>query len=116
MPRHQGGDGGHNGVANIIRRLGHGNFARLKIGVGPAPGAPPPRDLADFVLAPFRPEEQAQLPAVLAFAAEVVRVHLHRGCQAAAQVANSMTAAECARALEGERIRGADGAQGGGET
>lgn len=30
----KGGDGGHNGLANIIQLLGTGNFARLRFGIG----------------------------------------------------------------------------------
>jgi len=29
-----GGHGGHNGLRDIIQQLGHGNFARLRIGIG----------------------------------------------------------------------------------
>jgi PTH1 family peptidyl-tRNA hydrolase len=32
--RSQGGDGGHNGLINIIQTLGHQNFARLRFGIG----------------------------------------------------------------------------------
>lgn len=32
--RPKGGDGGHNGLAHIISILGHGNFARLRFGIG----------------------------------------------------------------------------------
>jgi len=32
--RSRGGDGGHNGLINIIQTLGHQNFARLRFGIG----------------------------------------------------------------------------------
>ena len=32
--RSKGGDGGHNGLAHINMLLGHGNFARLRFGIG----------------------------------------------------------------------------------
>ena len=32
--RSQGGDGGHNGLIDIIQTLGHQNFARLRFGIG----------------------------------------------------------------------------------
>ena len=52
--REGGGHGGHNGLRDIITRLGTGEFRRLRIGIGRPPGR---QDLADFVLATFRPEE-----------------------------------------------------------
>lgn len=50
-----GGDGGHNGLKDIISHLGTKNFFRLRIGVGrPARG-----DVADYVLnAPSKLEKQ----------------------------------------------------------
>ena len=51
--RPSGGSGGHNGLEDVIARIGEG-FPRMRIGCGPASeGA----DLAEFVLAPF-PEER----------------------------------------------------------
>ena len=47
--RHPGGSaGGHNGVKDIIARLGSNDFPRIKIGVGEKPR--PDYDLADWVL------------------------------------------------------------------
>ena len=42
-----GGHGGHNGLRNIIARLGCGNFPRIRIGIG-HPGSH--RDVSNFVL------------------------------------------------------------------
>ena len=44
--RSQGGHGGHNGLRDIIERIGE-NFPRIRVGVGPCP---PGWDLANFVL------------------------------------------------------------------
>ena len=44
--RASGSAGGHNGLADIIEKLGSKDFARLRIGVGNQPN----RDLADYVL------------------------------------------------------------------
>lgn len=52
--RDGGGHGGHNGLRDIIQRLGTGDFKRLRIGIGRPPGA---MDAADYVLATFRPDE-----------------------------------------------------------
>ena len=51
-----GGLAGHNGLRSIAGRLGSPDFLRLRVGVG-RPGRGDPRDVADFVLAPFAPEE-----------------------------------------------------------
>ena len=55
--REKGSAGGHNGMKNIIARLGTDQFARIRIGVG---AKPPRMDLADYVLGRF-PEEELPL-------------------------------------------------------
>ena len=54
-----GGLAGHNGLRSIAGRLGSPEFLRLRVGVG-RPGRGDPRAVADFVLAPFAPEEDAE--------------------------------------------------------
>ena len=54
-----GGLAGHNGLRSIAGRLGSPEFLRLRVGVG-RPGRGDPRDVADFVLSPFAPEEDAR--------------------------------------------------------
>lgn len=70
----QGSAGGHNGVASLLQHVGEG-FLRLRLGIGPK--APPELDLAEFVLGPFRPDEEAliaqRLPDFAAAAALIVR-------------------------------------------
>jgi PTH1 family peptidyl-tRNA hydrolase len=51
-----GGLAGHNGLRSIAQALGTPEFLRLRIGVG-RPGRGDPRDVADFVLAPFEAHE-----------------------------------------------------------
>jgi len=53
-----GGLAGHNGLRSIAGRLSSPDFLRLRVGVG-RPGRGDPRDVADFVLAPFTPEDDA---------------------------------------------------------
>jgi PTH1 family peptidyl-tRNA hydrolase len=53
-----GGLAGHNGLRSIAQILGTQEFLRLRIGVG-RPERGDPRDVADFVLAPFEPHEDA---------------------------------------------------------
>ena len=64
-----GGHGGHNGLRDIILRLGSGAFRRLRIGIGRPPGG---MDPADYVLATFRPEEREAIDAAVQQAVEVI--------------------------------------------
>ena len=64
-----GGLAGHNGLRSIAGRLGSPEFLRLRVGVG-RPGRGDPRDVADFVLSPFAPEEDPA--ALVARAADAV--------------------------------------------
>ena len=67
--REGGGHGGHNGLRDVIARLGTGAFRRLRIGIGRPPGN---MDPADYVLATFRPEERELIDAAVAEAAEII--------------------------------------------
>src|SRR4051795_12140561 len=62
-----GGLAGHNGLRSIAKWLGTQEFMRLRIGVG-RPGRGDPRDLADYVLSNFEPEDGAE--AIVARAAD----------------------------------------------
>jgi PTH1 family peptidyl-tRNA hydrolase len=53
--RGSGSAGGHNGLKSIEGALASRDYARLRIGIGPVP--PDVTDRADWVLAPFAPEE-----------------------------------------------------------
>jgi PTH1 family peptidyl-tRNA hydrolase len=64
--RARGGSGGHQGLESILAATGNDEFARLRIGVGPAPAS---ANLPDYVLAPFDEEERARLPALIEAAA-----------------------------------------------
>ncbi len=68
-----GGHGGHNGLRSLIEVLGTGEFSRVRIGIGrPAPG----RDAADYVLAPFLPEERSTADDAIRKAADAIMVIL----------------------------------------
>ena len=62
--RRKGSAGGHNGLKNIIERLGSDGFPRVKIGVGTKPT--PEYDLVDWVLGKLTDEGMAALTARLA--------------------------------------------------
>jgi peptidyl-tRNA hydrolase, PTH1 family len=57
--RRGGGLAGHNGLRSIASHLGSQEFLRLRVGVG-RPGRGDPRAPADYVLSPFRPEDDAE--------------------------------------------------------
>ena len=79
--RGSGSDGGNNGLGSIIDSLDSDDFCRLRVGVGgPASGA----DLIDYVLEPFTPNEQKELPPVIDRACKQLRVFLNDGWQMAA--------------------------------
>jgi PTH1 family peptidyl-tRNA hydrolase len=67
--RDGGGHGGHNGLRDIVARLGTGAFRRLRIGIGRPPGN---MDAADYVLATFRPQEREAIDAALSQAADFI--------------------------------------------
>jgi PTH1 family peptidyl-tRNA hydrolase len=64
-----GGHGGHNGLRSIMADWGTPDFVRVRFGIGrPTHG----RDAAAYVLENFTRDEQAQLPALIAEAADAV--------------------------------------------
>ena len=74
--RKSGTDGGHNGLASVIDRVGTIDFARLRLGVGPVP---PRVDPAEFVLAEFLPEEEAAVGETIASAADCIEAWVTLG-------------------------------------
>ena len=64
-----GGLAGHNGLRSIRRSLGSAEFLRVRVGVG-RPGRGDRRPIADYVLAPFAPEDDAE--ALIGLAADAV--------------------------------------------
>lgn len=74
--RRSGSDGGHNGLSSLIQELGTEAFARLRIGIGPAPRD---RDPADFVLEPFGEEEMTVMRKTVRNAVRCVETWLEAG-------------------------------------
>jgi PTH1 family peptidyl-tRNA hydrolase len=77
-----GGLAGHNGLRSIAQALGTQEFLRLRVGVG-RPGRGDPRDVADYVLSPFEPEDDPE--GIVAHAGDVVETLLTEGLTAAQQ-------------------------------
>ena len=71
-----GGLAGHNGLRSIASHLKTQDFLRLRIGVG-RPGRGDPRDLADYVLSDFEPQDDAGT--LVARAADAVESLLREG-------------------------------------
>ena len=78
--RPSGGPGGHHGLASCLDVLGTDDVARLRLGVGIDPL---PKDLREFVLSPYRPEERPVVEAMYAQAADACEVWIQEGLNAA---------------------------------
>jgi PTH1 family peptidyl-tRNA hydrolase len=61
--RAEGSAGGHNGLKSIEGALQSQQYARLRIGVGPLPEGV--SDWSEYVLAPFDPEQLAQIESAM---------------------------------------------------
>ena len=75
-----GGLAGHNGLRSIAQALGTPEFLRLRVGVG-RPGRGDPRDLANYVLSNFEPEDDSET--IVARAADAVEAVVAEGLEAA---------------------------------
>ena len=73
-----GGLAGHNGLRSIASRVGSQDFLRLRIGVG-RPGRGDRRPVADYVLSPFAPEDDAE--AIITRAADAVEALVAEGLE-----------------------------------
>lgn len=81
-----GGHGGHNGLRDLIARLGTAEFVRVRVGIGRPPGR---QDAADFVLKDFSSVERGTLPSILSDAADAVEAIIEVGPLAAQQRFNA---------------------------
>jgi PTH1 family peptidyl-tRNA hydrolase len=77
-----GGLAGHNGLRSLAQHLGSQDFLRLRIGVG-RPGRGDRRSVADWVLSPFAPEDDAET--LVSRAADAVETIVGDGLEAAQQ-------------------------------
>ncbi len=77
--RAMGSAGGHNGLTDIIERLGSEDFARLRIGIGQVRG----ERMVGHVLSPFTAEEERIIEPAIRRAADAVACWLADGIDAA---------------------------------
>ena len=75
-----GGSGGHRGLESITAVLGTPDFARLRLGAGPAP---PGALWSDFVLGGFTDDEAGPVRGMVTAAADAVELILIQGLAAA---------------------------------
>ncbi len=68
--RGEGSSGGHNGLASIEESFGGRDYPRLRIGIGHRDG----RDLKDYVLSTFDPEEEKGMETLLEKGTEACRL------------------------------------------
>jgi PTH1 family peptidyl-tRNA hydrolase len=78
--RPEGSAGGHNGLESIIAHLGHEQFARVRVGIGPMP---PGADQAAFVLSEFSASERPVLEESIGRAADTAECWITKGLQEA---------------------------------
>ncbi len=75
--RAKGSAGGHNGLKDIIAKLGTSDFPRLRIGVGAPPH--PDYDMADWVLSTFKNQDADTMAQSAQRAAEAVECYILHG-------------------------------------
>jgi peptidyl-tRNA hydrolase, PTH1 family len=78
--RRGGGLAGHNGLRSIAQALWTQDFLRLRVGVG-RPGRGDPRDVSDYVLSSFDPDEDVE--ALLRRSADAVETIARDGLEQA---------------------------------
>lgn len=76
--RPKGGGGSHNGLNHIIETLGHGNYPRLRFGIGKNY---PMGYQVDYVLGKFSSEERPIIDAAVEKAAEICKSFATAGLQ-----------------------------------
>jgi PTH1 family peptidyl-tRNA hydrolase len=81
-----GGHGGHNGLRSIVDALGHGDFVRVRLGVGRPPAG---GDVSAYVLSRFSSAERTLLDGYLDAAGEALEFLLQRGAQDAMNTYNN---------------------------
>jgi len=75
--RKRGSAGGHKGLKDIQAHLGTLEYARLRVGVGPAQQS----ELVDHVLGRFQSTERALMDDAIRLAAQAVSVWIERGAE-----------------------------------
>lgn len=85
--KHSGSDAGHNGLKSLRAHLGHGDFTRIRLGVG-RPSAESNLQVADWVLQNFAKTEEEALMNELQKALTVLETLLTEGLDKAVVAAS----------------------------
>ncbi len=88
--RGQGSDGGHKGLASVLRETRTEEVPRLRVGIR---AAEMPEDLTAFVLSRFRPSEKKVVEESAVLAVRACEVWVTRGLSAAMNLFNKKTSA-----------------------
>lgn len=88
--RKQGSAGGHNGIKDLILKLGTQKFLRVKVGVGAKPKG---WDLADYVLGRFSASDRRIVDESIERAGDAVEKMISQGADAAMNEYNKKTSA-----------------------
>jgi len=83
-----GGHGGHRGVGSIVDCLEHGDFVRVRLGIGRPPAETAPRE---FVLTPFGLEGTEVMKDLIKGGLQAVRLILTHGVERAQNMLHSKT-------------------------
>ena len=81
----RGSSGGHNGIADLLERLGPG-FVRYRIGIGAKPVKE--MDLADYVLSRFKPSEREIISSRIPDYLDHIRLIIDKGVETAFNIIN----------------------------
>jgi PTH1 family peptidyl-tRNA hydrolase len=84
--RSGGSSGGHNGLKDIERALGTGEYPRLRVGIDPPPDRVPGRD---YVLGTFTEEQRAKIAPAIDRATSALIAWMDKGIHAAMNVYNA---------------------------
>ena len=84
--RTKGSAGGHNGLKDIIAKLGTSDFPRIRLGVGAPPH--PDYDMADWVLGSFKNQDALDMADCAKRAAEAVECYVGEGADKAMNLYN----------------------------
>ena len=76
----RGSSANHNGVESVIRSLGTNDFIRVRLGIHPGH---PIRNGADFVLSPFKRQQEKELDELVGHAADAVSSIIAEGVEKA---------------------------------
>ncbi|MCM8811465.1 MAG: aminoacyl-tRNA hydrolase [Candidatus Omnitrophica bacterium] len=82
--RPKGSDGGHKGLASVIRAVGTEEIPRLRVGIG----SPDSQDTVDHVLTPFHPSEKKAMEKIAERVEEACEMWLSQGMTAAMNLFN----------------------------